>query len=226
MKEALLEIACFDAVHVKQITAAGANRIELCSNVSEGGVTPSYGMIAHVRANTQLPLYVMLRPRGGNFIYSDEEVEIMMQDIAVCKKLNVDGLVFGLLDGAGNIDLPNTAKLIEISKPLDITFHRAFDACSDPFKSLDDLISLGIKRILTSGQKSTALEGINLLHDLLKFADDRIEILAGGGVTPENAKALYNAGIRNFHASAYKSENDKIVCDENKIKSIIKILQQ
>lgn len=221
-----LEIACFDATHVKQISITKADRIELCSNVNVGGVTPDYDDIILARKNTNLPLYIMIRPRGGNFIYSYDELELMKADIAFCKKNNSNGVVFGLLNENGNIDIENAAKLVEISKPLDITFHRAFDVCSNPFKAIDDLISLGIKRVLTSGQKATAVEGKFLLCDLIKYANGRIEIMAGGGVNAENTTELFDVGIRSFHASAHKLLDEKMICDEEKINAIINVISR
>ncbi|MDX8335064.1 MULTISPECIES: copper homeostasis protein CutC [Cetobacterium] len=169
----------------------GANRIELCENLFEGGTTPSYGTIKKAR-ELPIPSFVMIRPRGGDFCYSPEEIEIMKEDIKVCKDLGVLGVVFGVLTKEKEIDYPLLKELIELSKPMSITFHKAFDEIKNPEDEILKLANLGINRILTSGQKSTALEGANSLNQFIKIAQNNIKIIVCGGVTYENFKEVSN----------------------------------
>ena len=169
---------------------AGANRLELCENLQVGGTTPSCGTIKACLEKLHIPSFVMIRPRGGNFSYSPEELEIMKSDIDVCKQLGVPAVVFGLLDKSGKIDEKNTGQLIEYSRPMQVTFHKAFDELSDPFTGLETLIELGVERILTSGTKATAREGADILNQLIEKAKGRIIIVAAGKVTGENLPEL------------------------------------
>lgn len=163
----------------------GANRIELCDNLMQDGTTPSYGTIKLAVEKTSVPVMVIIRPRGGNFEYSADEVEIMKEDIKVCRELNVHGVVIGALKG-NEIDLEVTKALIEESKGLSITFHMAFDEIEDKFKAIDTLVELGVNRILTKGGKANALEGKDELKALSNYADGRIIIMPGKSVTKEN----------------------------------------
>lgn len=199
----LLEIIAFtiESCHVAQ--QAGAARIELCDNPGDGGTTPSYGYIKTARKILQIPLYVMIRARGGDFLYSDDELEIMKTDIIRCKELNCDGVVFGLLNKEGSIDKKRTAQLVELAYPMGVTFHRAFDRCANPFEALEDIIETGCERILTSGQHTTAMEGTGLISDLIKQADERIIIMPGSGVSSRNIIELAEkTGAVEFHSSA------------------------
>ncbi len=158
---------CIDSVRSAINTeAGGADRIELCGNLQEGGITPSAGMIRTVRAKIIIGLQIMIRPRGGDFLYSTDEVEVMKHGILQAKQLGSDGVVFGFLISDGTIDVVNTSKLVEVAHPMNVTFHRAFDMVSDPVQALEQFISIGVDRILTSGQESTALEGVGLLSKL------------------------------------------------------------
>lgn len=175
--------------------------MELCDNLTEGGTTPSAGMIAMVRRNIRIGLQVIIRPRGGDFCYSDWEFEVMQHDIRQAKDLGADGIVLGLLQEDGAIDRRRTGMLLNLARPLAVTFHRAFDMTRDPFQSLEDLISLGVERILTSGQEATALEGLDLIADLQKKAAGRILIMPGGSVNARNAKRILSiGGIQEIHA--------------------------
>lgn len=169
---------------------AGANRIELCENLSVGGTTPSYGTIKTCIKKLNVPVFVMIRPRGGNFNYSPNELEIMKTDIAVCKQLGVPAVVFGLLTNDGLIDEDHTRQLISLARPMQVTFHKAFDRLDDPFEGLETLIRLGADRILTSGTKASAREGADILNQLIKNARGRITIVAAGKVTKENLPEL------------------------------------
>lgn len=179
----------------------GTNRIELCSSLFEGGTTPSPALIEWASEIINLESRVMIRPRGGDFLYSDLEFEIMKKEIEYCKKMKIDGVVFGLLLPNGTIDYFRTKALIEIARPMKVTFHRAFDMCENIFSALDTLIQLKVDTVLTSGGKNKAIEGIDNLKKLVLQADNKIEIMAGSGVRPHNVELLYQIGIRSFHLS-------------------------
>ncbi len=169
---------------------AGANRVELCENLAVGGTTPSYGTIKICVEKLEIPSFVMIRPRGGDFVYTAEELEIMKTDIDICKQLGVPAVVFGLLTADGQIDEANTKELIERARPMQVTFHKAFDELSDPLAGLETLIRLGADRILTSGTKAIAAEGTKILNQLIKQANGRITIVAAGKVTQNNLLEL------------------------------------
>jgi len=200
--EYVIEIATSDFLTTKTAVEGGADRIELCANLAEGGTTPSYALIKKCRETFDVALFPIIRPRGGDFLYSKDEFEIMTNDIRLCKQLDCDGIVIGLLNMDGTIDMSRTAELIELAYPLDVTFHRAFDRCKDPISALEELIEIGCQRILTSGQKPTVNEGIDLINELNKIADDRIIIMPGSGVRKENIKMLKEkTGCIEFHSS-------------------------
>ena len=182
----------------------GAHRVELCAGIPEGGTTPSYGEIVTARkVLTTTRLHVIIRPRGGDFLYSDLEMERMIADIDVARQIGADGVVFGCLTEEGNIDMKKNRLLMEHSEGLSTTFHRAFDRCRDPRQALEQIISLGFDRILTSGAQPTAEQGISLLKELHDQAADRIIILAGCGVNEGNIRKIHEqTGIREFHFSA------------------------
>lgn len=185
----------------------GAHRVELCAGIPEGGTTPSYGEITIAREMlTRTRLHVIIRPRGGDFLYSPIEVRTMLQDIEIAKNLGVDGVVFGCLTPEGDIDLPVMARLMKASQGLSVTFHRAFDVCRNPKKALEEIIKLGCNRILTSGQQPNAELGIPLLQELNEQAAGRITLLAGCGVNESNiAKIAFETNIHEFHFSARES---------------------
>lgn len=185
----------------------GANRVELCAGIPEGGTTPSYGEIATAREVLKTTrLHVIIRPRGGDFLYSPIEVKTMLKDIDVAKQLGADGVVFGCLKADGEIDLPVMRELMKASEGLSVTFHRAFDVCRDAKKALEQIIDLGCNRILTSGQQPTAELGIPLLKDLHQQAAGRIILLAGCGVNEKNiSRIAKETGIQEFHFSARES---------------------
>lgn len=197
-----IEIIAFTIGACSEIEKAGANRIELCANPAEGGTTPSYGMIKSAREAVGISLFPIIRPRGGDFLYSDAEFRLIAEDVKLCKQLGCDGVVVGLLQKDGSIDVQRTARLVELAYPLDVAFHRAFDHCRDPFEALEQLISIGCQRILTSGQKPLATEGADLLAELVEKAADRIIIMPGSGVRPDNIAALaQKTGAVEFHSS-------------------------
>ncbi|MGQ7870031.1 copper homeostasis protein CutC [Sunxiuqinia sp. sy24] len=179
---------------------AGADRVELCENLAEGGTTPSYGTIKACMEELSIPPFVMIRPRGGDFVYSAEELNIMQTDIDCCKQLGVPAVVFGLLTKDGEIDTINTRMLIEQARPMQVTFHKAFDDLKDPLQGLEILIELGVDRILTSGTKATAAEGTKLLNQLAEKAAGRIILVAAGKVTKDNVPELSQTiNTKEFH---------------------------
>ena len=186
----------------------GADRVELCAGIPEGGTTPSYGEIKLARKLlTKTKLHVIIRPRGGDFLYTPLELERMEEDIRICRELGVDGVVFGCLTEEGEIDREANRRLVELARPMSVTFHRAFDRTADPMKALEDIISLGCNRILTSGQQPKAIDGISLLAQLEKKLKEYplppIQLLAGSGVNEENIRQIFDAtGIHEYHFSA------------------------
>lgn len=185
----------------------GANRVELCAGIPEGGTTPSYGEIATAReVLTHTKLHVIIRPRGGDFLYSPVEIKTMLKDIEIARRLGADGVVFGCLTADGEIDIPVMQQLMAASKGLSVTFHRAFDVCRNPHKALEQLIELGCDRILTSGQQANAEAGIPLLKELQQQAAGRIILLAGCGVNENNIRRIAEeTGVGEFHFSARES---------------------
>ena len=170
----------------------GANRIELCENLAVGGTTPSYGTVKVCLEKLNIPIFPMIRARGGNFIYSKDEIEIMKEDIKVFKELGVKGLVLGCLTSDNKIDLELTKELVDLAYPMEVTFHKAIDEIQNPFDYIDDLVNIGIKRILTSGGKATALEGKDLINEIIKKSNERLKIVVAGKVTKENINELSN----------------------------------
>ncbi len=201
--EYVLEVIAFTIESVLIAQRSGAHRIELCDNPGEGGTTPSYGMIKTAREKTDLQLFPIIRPRGGDFLYSDVEFEIMKKDVLLCKELGCDGVVIGLLQADGAVDKKRTAALVEAAYPLGVTFHRAFDRVANPFEALEDVIACGCERILTSGLKPAAPEGVELLADLVRQSNDRIVIMPGSGIRSTNIREIAEkTGAREFHSSA------------------------
>ena len=198
----IIEIATSDFLTTKSAVEGGADRIELCANLAEGGTTPSYAHIKKCREAFDILIYPIIRPRGGDFLYTKDEFEIMVNDVKLCKELGCDGVVIGLLNMDGAIDVVRTAQLIELAYPSGVTFHRAFDRCKDPFEAMEQLIEIGCERILTSGQKPSVADGVELLEDLNTEANNRIIIMPGSGVRKENIKMLADkTGCVEFHSS-------------------------
>lgn len=203
----LVEICAYSLTSCLTAQQAGAGRIELCGGLPEGGTTPSAGLIQLARNQLRIPLYVMIRPRGGDFLYSDHELDVMKADIELAKAAGADGLVFGLLNADGTVDEERTRHLIELAHPLPVTFHRAFDMTRDPLEALEAVIRTGAERILTSGQQPTAEQGVDLLRQLTQRAAGRIEIMAGAGVNARNATLLIEAGVDALHLSGSQKED-------------------
>ena len=203
---AILEICAGSVESAIAARDGGAQRIELCAALEIGGVTPSAGLIAEARKVEGLTLNVIIRPRGGDFLYDDYEAACMEQDIRTCKQLGVDGVVIGALTADGDIDTELCKRLVAAANGMSVTFHRAFDMCRDPKKALEELIGIGCDRVLTSGQAATAQAGIPLLKELVEQADGRIIIMPGCGVNSDNAATILKAtGAKEIHASARKS---------------------
>lgn len=198
-----LEICSFDLLSALIAQEAGAQRIELCAGPAEGGTTPGPGLIRVAREKIHIDVYPIIRPRGGDFLYTDEEFDIMMKEVAYCKEVGCNGVVIGLLNADGTIDKSRTARLVDLAYPLGVTFHRAFDWAVNPFEAMEDIISVGCERILTSGQHPTAPEGADLINELVRQADDRIIIMPGSGVRADNIIALAEkTDASEFHTSA------------------------
>ncbi|MDN3588324.1 copper homeostasis protein CutC [Pedobacter aquatilis] len=190
----------------------GAKRVEFCDNLAEGGTTPSYGQIALAKKNLTIEIWPIIRPRGGDFLYNDLEFELMIEDIKAFKSLNCEGIVTGILLANGGIDKERMQTLINIAAPLKIAFHRAFDMSNNMEQALEDLIDLGIVRVLTSGGASSAINGTQRLAKLVKQANGRIEIMPGAGINSNNLKALITeTGATNFHASAKEYVQSKML---------------
>lgn len=211
-------------ITVNSVTSAllaqegGADRIELCENFYEGGTTPGAGSIAKAREMLPISLFVMIRPRGGDFHYSNLEMEIMKKDIQIAKELGVDGVVFGLLNADGTVDRKHTSVLVKLSRPLQVTFHRAFDLTPDPFTALEEITETGADRILTSGQAPTAMEGAPVIASLLKQAGNRIIIMPGAGIHEGNIRELkVLTGAAEFHASLRTKRMSDMVFQNKRI---------
>jgi copper homeostasis protein len=186
----------------------GADRIEFCDNLLEGGTTPSYGAIEVARSRLHIDLNVIIRPRGGDFCYSDVAFEVMKRDIMAVKALGVQGVVLGVLNPDGTVDAARTGELISLARPMRVAFHRAFDMTRNPFEALNALIALKVDCVLTSGQASSALNGLGLLKKLVELSDGNIVIMAGGGVTPKNARRIVEAsGVKEIHVGSGCAES-------------------
>ena len=217
-KKVLVEV-CVDCV-ASAIAAerGGAARIELCSALVEGGITPSAGLIEITRAAVSVPVHVMIRPRGGDFLYDSDEFKAMRRDITLAKEMGADGIVFGILEVNGNVDLARTRELVELAHPLPVTFQRAFDMAADLFRALEDLCSTGAARILTSGGEQTSIGGQETIARLVQKAGNRIIMMPGSGIKPENARVLVeqtgaqeiHVGLRTSIPSPMRSQNPRI----------------
>jgi len=198
-----LEICANSFASALAAEKGGANRVELCENMAEGGTTPSFAQIKMCKERLSIEVWPIIRPRGGDFLYSDDEFEMMKEDIKACKSLECDGIVTGILLANGDVDKIRCAELIALAKPMPVAFHRAFDMTNDLEKALEDLIELGFVRILTSGGADSAFNGIATLSKLVNQAKGRIEIMPGAGINPHNIKEIATkTGAKHFHSSA------------------------
>ncbi|MDD7256468.1 copper homeostasis protein CutC [Bullifex porci] len=186
----IIEICLESVESVIAAEKGGADRVELCSDLFEGGLTPTIGTVKTALKKSNIKINAMIRPRGGDFCYSDEEFEVMKEDIKAFKETGINGIVFGILTPEGDVDVKRSKEIIELARPLAVTFHRAFDMTRDPYKSLEELIELGVDRVLTSGQEATVPEGADLLEELVQIAGDRIIVMPGCGITERNFPKL------------------------------------
>lgn len=220
----MLEIACFNTESALIAAKSGADRIEFCSHFLEGGLTPDLNEFLQLKHSVNIPIYVMIRPKGGNFIYSDEEFEMMKTQISAFKKDRADGFVFGILDKSNEIDMDKNRILVQLASPLPCTFHRAFDSVRDYQKSLERIIECGFKTILTSGTKANVDEGKEILKKLVQLSDNRIDILCGGGVRTSNILGIRSfTKAKCFHSSAIHHGE---IADADEIISMKNILNQ
>jgi copper homeostasis protein len=197
----ILEISAESVEAAIAAERGGAQRIEFCSNAREGGTTPSGELLRAVRERVSLPIFSMVRPRAGNFVYKDKELEAMRGEIETAKEFRMDGVVLGLLDADGNVDIERTKQLVELARPLSVTFHRAFDECADLRKSLEDVIQTGATRLLTSGGKRTAPEALGTLSELVRIAGERLIVMPGSGLHAGNIReTVQKTGAREYHA--------------------------
>jgi len=218
-----LEVIAFNIESCVLAQQSGAHRIELCDNPGEGGTTPSIGMIKAARKKISIELFPIIRPRGGDFLYSNDEFDIMKEDILQCKKIGCDGVVIGMLHADGTIDKTRTSQLVNLAYPMSVTFHRAFDRTNDPFKAMEDIIESGCERILTSGQQPTASEGIELITTLIKQADERIIIMPGSGLRSDNITSVAKqSGAVEFHSSARTTIDSKMSFNNPTMKEQLK----
>lgn len=197
-----IEICCNSVQSAANAHAAGATRIELCQDLASGGTTPSYATIKYCIEKLQLNVFVLIRPRTGNFYYNDLEYQTIIKDIEICRDLGATGVVIGFLHNDDSVDKASTRRAVKVARPMQVTFHRAFDECLHWATALEDIIACGCDRILTSGCRPTVMEGINTLRDIVVRAGDRIRILAGSGITADNVQnVVHRSGVSEIHAS-------------------------
>ncbi|WP_394153372.1 copper homeostasis protein CutC [Vibrio maritimus] len=217
-----LEVCIDNIESLAYAITGGATRIELCSSLALGGLTPNAGLIKQAVQSSSIPIYVMIRPRQGDFLYDCDDVEIMAEDIRTAAKYGASGVVLGLLDKEGHVDMPHSIRLVKLARELDlgVTFHRAFDQCRHPEQALEDVIALGCERILTSGLAASASEGVATLSAMVKQAEGRIAIMAGAGVSSENvASIIASSGVNEVHLSGKSTRQSKMhyIADDAKM---------
>ncbi|MEN5433517.1 copper homeostasis protein CutC [Sphingobacterium faecium] len=199
----------------------GATRIEFCQNLENGGITPSYGQIVQARKLIDIGIHVLIRPRGGDFVYSDLEFDEMMADVQFCKEAGCDGVVIGVMKSDATVDIERTKALVDAARPMHVTFHRAFDKCADPLSSLAILIELGIDRLLTSGLQNKAVDGVELLKELVKSAEGKIVIMPGAGVDSNNIEMiLKTTGATAIHSSAKETVFSQMSYDRSEVEGM------
>lgn len=204
MTHPLLEVCLESLADVLAAEAGGADRVELCADLVEGGITPSFGTVRLCKQKAHIPVMAMVRPRGGDFLYSDLEYEVMLADIAALKQAGADGVVFGVLTADGVIDRERTARLVAAARPMGVTFHRAFDMTRDAGEALATLVELGVDRVLTSGREASVPQGLGLLRQLVEQAGDRIVVMPGAGVREHNIAEVHRAtGAKELHFTAF-----------------------
>ena len=206
----LIEVCCGSVDDAVEAAGGGAARIELNSSLFFGGLTPSLGTIIETKRRLDIPVMVMIRPRGGGFGYTEAEMAVMLHDTQLAIEHGADGIVFGILTEDGSIDVGRCRKILELIGDCETVFHRAFDVTPDPLEALEQLIDLGFTRVLTSGQERTVTEGVELIKKLIAHARGRIEILPGGGIRPRNVRwVVEQTGTRQVHLAAFKQRTDR-----------------
>jgi copper homeostasis protein len=209
MATVLLEICCGSLDDAIEAAAGGADRVELCSSLFLGGLTPSFGALIEARSRLRIPIVFMVRPRSGGFCYTDAEMAAMERDTEMAVNHGADAIVFGILTDNGRIDRERSARIRQLAEGRDVVFHRAFDVTPDPYAAVDELVDLGITRILTSGQRDTVFEGLDLIRKLVDYAGDRIQILPGGGIKPyQFDDVIARTGCRQIHVAAWAPRRD------------------
>ncbi len=228
MENFRLEVVATSLESLESAIEGGADRIELCSNLFCGGTTPSAGLIQAAISESSVPVHILIRPRPGDFCYNKAEMNLICRDIEFAKQSGAAGIVCGFLLPDGNIDKEITELIAELASPLSVTFHRAFDVSRDPFQALEDIIEAGCQRLLTSGQKNTAIEGRDLISQLVKHAGDRIIIMPGSGVNADNIQQLKETGAHEFHMSGSVNRdsasifyNDKVLLSDNPVRDSV-----
>jgi copper homeostasis protein len=210
-KSIKIEVCAFSLESCLAAEKGGANRIELCGSMYEGGTTPSAGLIQIAKQRVSIEIHAMIRPRGGDFCYSDDEISVMQADIRMAKQLGCEGIVLGILQPNGQVNIIQTKALVALAKPMQVTFHRAIDMTPDYLEALENIIETGCNRILTSGQKNTAMEGIENIEKLVKQANSRIEIMAGSGVNADNAQTLIHTDVNALHLTGKSIRDSEMV---------------
>tara|TARA_B110000003_G_scaffold2509_1_gene2591 strand:- start:2412 stop:3110 length:699 start_codon:yes stop_codon:yes gene_type:complete len=206
---------------------AGAHRIELCENLAVGGLTPNYKLAKEVISDLRVPVFILIRPRDGDFNYSKNEFEQIKKDIILFKDLGCKGIVSGILTKDKNLDINRTKELIKLSRPLEFTFHRAFDEVINPIETLHQLIKLKVNRLLTSGQMKTAIKGIDMIKKLIILSEDKIKIMPGSGINPGNISEFTKLSLNEIHGSFSKQEkNNKSTSNINMILNCLKLIQE
>jgi len=208
---ALIEVCANSLESALAAQAGGAARVELCAALAEGGLTPSPAAIELAREKTRIKLHILIRPRGGDFCYDDTEFAVMKRDIAFCQRAGADGVVIGMLNPDGSVDLARMRELVSTARPMAVTFHRAFDMAADAFRALDDVLALGVERLLTSGQRGSAMDGKELIAELVRRAGNRLIVMPGAGVNEGNIRELMAVtGAREFHLSGQKKVTSRM----------------
>ena len=227
MQKVIVECCANSVSSALTAIQAGANRIELCKNLENGGETPDYSDILELRNLTDIDLHILILPKANNFIYSNKDFKKIIEDIQFCKKNNINGVVIGALNKDLSINMKQTKELVEIARPMRVTFHRAFDTISKLENDLNKIIECGCNYLLTSGQKSNVSDGINNISKLLKLSNKKIKIIAGGGVNYNNIESLYKIGVREFHLSGTEKNRSKpLETDYNLINLTVKKLKE
>ena len=223
----LLEVIAFNHASAQLAANAGADRLELCSNAAVGGTTPSYGFIKKCVEEISIPTFPMIRCKGGSFVYSQMEKELMAEDIKICKDLGCKGVVFGMLNENDELDVETLKHFMNLSSGMEVTFHRAFDRVKNPIDALEQIIQAGCSRILTSGQASTASEGIGFIKELVSIAENRIIIMPGSGIRSNNIlQVLQDSGTKEIHSSALKNPKESEIVDENEVKKMMEQIRE